>query len=96
MATGLKSLHLLRGTDQRNGQVDYELLIPPTLPSIFVLRPGDVAERLQETDAGRRGSGGDVATWRTVMYTSDMRGPITLTDVRNGHVEIASISGDVH
>jgi DUF4097 and DUF4098 domain-containing protein YvlB len=25
-----------------------------------------------------------------------MRGPITLTDVRNGHVEIASISGDVH
>jgi DUF4097 and DUF4098 domain-containing protein YvlB len=25
-----------------------------------------------------------------------MRGPITLIDVRNGHVEIASISGDIH
>jgi DUF4097 and DUF4098 domain-containing protein YvlB len=25
-----------------------------------------------------------------------MRGPITLTDVRNGHIDLASISGDVN
>ena len=30
------------------------------------------------------------------VHVRTMRGPITLTDVRNGHVEIASISGDVH
>jgi DUF4097 and DUF4098 domain-containing protein YvlB len=91
--------HLLRGTDQRNGQVDYELLIPPDATVNLRSSTGPMsAERLQG-DLTLEGAEAAVNV-RDVenghVHIRTMRGPITLTDVRNGHVEVASISGDVH
>jgi DUF4097 and DUF4098 domain-containing protein YvlB len=91
--------HLLKGTDQQMGRVDYELLIPPD--AIVNLRSSTgplSAERLQG-DLTLEGADA-VVNIRNVsnghVHVRTMGGPITLTDVRNGHVEIASISGDVH
>jgi len=91
--------HLLRGTDQQAGQVDYELLIPPDATLNLHSLTGPLsAERLQG-DLTLEGTDA-VVNVRNVenghVHVRTMRGPITLTDVRNGHVEIASISGDVH
>ena len=91
--------HLLQGANQQNGQVDYELLIPPDATLNLRSSTGPLsAERLQG-DLTLEGTDA-VVNVRSVnnghVHVRTMRGPITLTDVRNGHVEIASISGDVH
>jgi DUF4097 and DUF4098 domain-containing protein YvlB len=91
--------HLLRGTDQQTGKVDYELLIPPDATVNLRSSTGPLsAERLQG-DLTLEGAEA-VVNVRNVenghVHVRTMRGPVTLIDVRNGHVEIASISGDVH
>lgn len=91
--------HLLHGTDQPTGQVDYELLIPPDATVSLHSTTGPMsAERLQG-DLTMEGAEATVNV-RNVenchVHVRTMRGPITLIDVRNGHVEIASISGDIH
>src|SRR5450755_2228928 len=91
--------HLLRGTDQQTGRVDYELLIPPDATLNLHSSTGPLsAERLQG-DLTLEGTDA-VVNVRNVqnghVHVRTMRGPITLTDVRNGHVEISSISGEVH
>jgi DUF4097 and DUF4098 domain-containing protein YvlB len=91
--------HLLRGTDQQTGRVDYELLIPPDANVNLRSSTGPLsAERLQG-DLTLEGAEA-VVNVRNVenghVHVRTMRGPITLIDVRNGHVEIASISGEVH
>ncbi len=91
--------HLLQGADQRTGQVDYELLIPPDATLNLRSSTGPLsAERLQG-DLTLEGAdeGVDIRNVKNGhVHVQTMRGPITLTDVRNGHVEIASISGDIH
>lgn len=91
--------HLLHGTSEPMGQVDYEVLIPPDATLSLHSSTGPLsAERLQG-DLTLEGPDAMVNV-RNVenghVHVQTMRGPITLTDVRNGHVEIASISGDVH
>jgi len=91
--------HLLHGTDQQNGQVDYELEIPPDANVTLRSSTGPLsAERLQG-DLTMEGADA-VVTVRKIenahVHVRTMRGSITLTDIRNGHVEIASISGDIH
>jgi DUF4097 and DUF4098 domain-containing protein YvlB len=91
--------HLLRGTDQQTGKVDYELLIPADATVNLRSSTGPLsAERLQG-DLTLEGAEA-VVNVRNVenghVHVRTMRGPVTLIDVRNGHVEIASISGDVH
>jgi DUF4097 and DUF4098 domain-containing protein YvlB len=91
--------HLLQGTDQQQGQVDYEVLIPSDATLNLHSSTGPLsAERLQG-DLTLEGTDA-VVNVRNVenghVHVRTMRGPITLTEVRNGHVEISSISGDVH
>src|ERR1035438_2743608 len=91
--------HLLRGSDQQTGQVDYELLIPPDATVNLRSSTGPLsAERLQGdlTVEGAEAAVNIRDMENGHVHVQTMRGPITLTDVRNGHVEIASISGDVH
>jgi hypothetical protein len=91
--------HLLRGSDQQAGQVDYELLIPPDATLTLRSSTGPLSVERLQGDLTLEGSDA-VVNVRNVgnghVHARTMRGPITLTDVRNGHVEIASISGDVH
>ena len=91
--------HLLRGTDQQTGQVDYELLIPPDATVNLRSSTGPLSVERLQGDLTLEGAEA-VVNVRNVenghVHVRTMRGPITLIDVRNGHVEIASISGDIH
>jgi DUF4097 and DUF4098 domain-containing protein YvlB len=91
--------HVLQGSGQQAGQVDYELLIPAGATLSLHSATGTLsAERLQG-DITLEGADA-VVNVRSIesghVHVQTMRGPITLTDVRNGHVEISSISGDVN
>jgi DUF4097 and DUF4098 domain-containing protein YvlB len=91
--------HLLRGTDQTTGQVDYELLIPPDANVNLRSSTGPLSADHLRGDLTLEGADAVVNVHNVEnghVHVSTMRGPITLTDVHNGHVEINSISGDVH
>jgi DUF4097 and DUF4098 domain-containing protein YvlB len=91
--------HLLRGTDQPAGRVDYELLVPPDATINLHSSTGPLSVENLRGDLTLEGADA-VVNVRNVenghVHVWTMRGPIALTDVRNGHVEINSISGDVH
>ncbi len=91
--------HLLRGTDQPSGQVDYELWVPPDATINLRSSTGPVSVEHMRGDLTLEGADA-VVNVRNVenchVHVWTMRGPITLTDVRNGHVEINTISGDIH
>jgi DUF4097 and DUF4098 domain-containing protein YvlB len=90
--------HLLQGAGQ-TGQVDYELLIPPDATLNLHSSTGPLSVERLQGDLTLEGTDAAVSV-RNVsnghVHVRTMRGPIVLADVRNGHVEIASISGDVH
>jgi DUF4097 and DUF4098 domain-containing protein YvlB len=90
--------HLLPGSSQETGQVDYELLIPPDATLTLRSSTGPLSAEHLQGDLTLEGPDAMVNI-RNVenghVHVQTMRGPITLTDVRNGHVEIASISGDL-
>ncbi|MGO8986820.1 MAG: DUF4097 family beta strand repeat-containing protein [Terriglobales bacterium] len=91
--------HLLHGTDQPTGQVDYELLIPPDATVNLHSMTGPLSAERLHGDLTLEGAEA-VVNVRDVenghVHVRTMRGPVTLINVRNGHVEISSISGDVH
>jgi DUF4097 and DUF4098 domain-containing protein YvlB len=91
--------HVLQGTGQQTGEVDYELLIPAGATLSLHSSTGSLtAERLQG-DITLEGTDAVVNVHNIEnghVHVRTMRGQITLTDIRNGHVEVASISGDIH
>ena len=91
--------HLLRGTDQQTGQVDYELVIPPDATVNLRSSSGTLSAENLQGDLTLEGAEAIVNVHKVGnghVHVSTMRGPISLTDVLNGHVEISTISGDVH
>jgi DUF4097 and DUF4098 domain-containing protein YvlB len=91
--------HLLPGSSQGTGQVDYELLIPPDATVSLHSSTGPLSAEHLQGDLTLEGPDAMVNI-RNVenghVHVRTMRGPVTLADVRNGHVEIETISGDVH
>jgi hypothetical protein len=90
--------HLLPGSSQETGQVDYELLIPPDATVSLRSSTGPLSAEHLHGDLTLEGPDAMVNI-RNVenghVHVRTMRGPVTVTDVRNGHVEIDTISGDV-
>jgi DUF4097 and DUF4098 domain-containing protein YvlB len=90
--------HVLQGANERAGQVDYELLVPPGATLNLHSSTGPLSVERLQGDLTLEGTDA-VVNVRSVenchVHVRTMSGPITLTDVTNGHVEIASISGDV-
>jgi DUF4097 and DUF4098 domain-containing protein YvlB len=90
--------HLLPGSSQETGQVDYELLVPRDAMLSLHSSTGPLSAERLDGDLTMEGPDAMVNV-RNVenghVHVRTMRGPITLTDVRNGHVEIESISGDI-
>lgn len=91
--------HVLQGSVQQAGQVDYELLIPAGATLSLHSATGTLSAEHLQGDITLEGADA-VVNVRNIesghVHVQTMRGPITLTDVRNGHVEISSISGDVN
>jgi DUF4097 and DUF4098 domain-containing protein YvlB len=91
--------HLLPGSSQETGQVDFELLIPPDATLTLRSSTGPLSAEHLQGDLTLEGPDAMVNIRNVAnghVHVQTMRGPITLTDVRNGHVEIASISGDLN
>ena len=82
--------HLLRGADQQAGRVDYELLVPPDATLNLHSSTGPLSVERLHGDLTLEGADA-VVNVRNVanghVHVRTMRGPITLTDVRNGHVD---------
>ncbi len=91
--------HLLPGSSQENGQVDYEVLIPADANVTLRSSTGPLSAEHLQGDLTLAGPDAMVNV-RSVenghVHVQTMRGPITISDVKNGHVEIESISGDIH
>jgi len=91
--------HLVRGTDQPSGRVDYQLVIPPDATLNLRSSTGPLSVERLEGDLTLEGADATVDV-RNVenghVHVRTMGGPIVLTDVRNGHVEVSTITGDIH
>src|SRR5580698_11129319 len=90
--------HLLQGSDQRTGRVDYELQIPADATLNLRSSTGPLSAADLKGDLTFEGTDAvvDVHNVRNGhVHVTTMRGPITLSDVSNGHIEISSISGTV-
>jgi hypothetical protein len=91
--------HLLEGANEQSGRVDYEVFIPPDATLNLRSSTGPLSAEGLQGDLTLEGTDAAVNV-RNVdnghVRVRTMRGPIMLTDVRNSHVEIASITGDIH
>jgi hypothetical protein len=91
--------HLLQGSDQRSGQVDYELTVPADATLNVRSSTGPLSAEHLNGDLTMEGTDATVNI-RNVenghVHVRTMRGPINLVDVSNGHIELSSISGDIH
>lgn len=91
--------HLLQGSDQQTGRVDYELTIPADATLNLRSSTGPLSAEHLHGDLTMEGSDAAVNI-RNVdnghVHVRTMRGSITLSDVSNGHIELSSISGDIH
>ena len=90
--------HLLAGANEKTGQVDYQVLIPANATLSLHSSTGPLSADYLQGDLTLEGT--DAAVFvRNVenghLHVRTMRGPITLIDISNGHVDIASISGDM-
>jgi DUF4097 and DUF4098 domain-containing protein YvlB len=91
--------HVLQGSGQQAGEIDYELLIPAGATVSLHSTTGPLSAEGLQGDISLEGADAVINVRSIVnghVHVKTMRGPVTLTDVRNGHVEILSISGDVH
>jgi hypothetical protein len=91
--------HVLQGTGQQSGEVDYELLIPAGATLSLHSSTGPLAAERLQGDITLEGTDAVVNVHNIEnghVHVRTMRGQITLTDIRNGHVEVATISGDIH
>jgi hypothetical protein len=91
--------HVLQGTGQQTGEVDYELLIPVGATLSLHSSTGTLTAEHLQGDITLEGTDAVVNVHNFEnghVHVRTMRGQVTLTDIRNGHVEVASISGDVH
>jgi|HubBroStandDraft_6_1064221.scaffolds.fasta_scaffold203873_1 hypothetical protein len=90
--------HLLQGSDQQTGRVDYELTIPADATLNLRSSTGPLSAEHLHGDLTMEGADAAVNI-RNVdnghVHVRTMRGAITLTDVSNGHIELSSISGDI-
>jgi DUF4097 and DUF4098 domain-containing protein YvlB len=82
--------HLLPDANQQEGQVDYELIVPPDTNLTLHSSSGTLhAERLRG-DLTLEGAGANVD-----VHVKTLNGKVTLTNIEGGHVEITSVSGNI-
>jgi hypothetical protein len=91
--------HLLPGSDQDTGRVDYEVQVPADANVSLHSGTGPLrAERLNG-DLSIEGATANVDV-RDInnahVHVNTMDGSVNLTNVSNGHVEVTSVNGDVN
>lgn len=90
--------HLLSGSNDQNGRVEYEVQVPsyasvslrsPTGPLRVERLSGDVSLEGEQAHVEVR----DIT--HAHVHVRTLTGPIVLTNIRAGHVEITSLGGEV-
>jgi hypothetical protein len=90
--------HLLPGSDEASGTVEYELIVPSD--ASLTLRAGNGAIHVEKLhgDVMMEGNNGPVEIVDCGdghIHIRTLDGKVSLTNVHNGHVEISSMGGDV-
>jgi hypothetical protein len=90
--------HLLPGSDEASGKVEYELTVPPD--ASLTLHSGNGAIHVEKVrgDVMLEGNSGPVEILECAdghIHVRTLDGNINLTNVHNGHIEISSMGGDV-
>ena len=90
--------HLLAGSDETSGVVEYEIQVPPEANLTLHSGNGIIHAEKLHGDVSAEGANAAIE----VVDCGDghvsartLNGGVTITNVRNGHVEITSMGGDV-
>src|SRR5262245_27531822 len=90
--------HLLAGADQKSGQVDYEVQVPPDASVTLRSTTGPLQAEKLHGALNLQGVAASIEV-RDVrsahVHVRTMNGPAAPTNIHDGHVEITSVSGDV-
>jgi len=92
------STHFLQRADGADGQVEYQVLVPPDA-SVTVRAPsGPITAEKLRGDVSMEGDTASVLV-RDVknahVHVRTISGPVTLASINSGHVEVVSLSGNV-
>jgi len=90
--------HVLAGSDEASGSVEYEMAVPPDAG--LTLHSGNGSLRVEKVhgDLLLEGSNGAIEVVDSGdghIHIRTLDGKVSLTNVHNGHVEISSMGGDV-
>ncbi|PYV66477.1 MAG: hypothetical protein DMG96_42250 [Acidobacteria bacterium] len=90
--------HLLAGSDETSGTVEYELTVPPD--ASLTLHSGNGAVHVEKLhgDVMMEGDNGPVEIVECGdghIHVRTLDGKVSLTNVHNGHIEISSMGGDI-
>jgi len=90
--------HLLPGSDETTGVVEYEMTVPPNASLTLHSANGSIhVERLQG-DLMLEGNNGPMEVVDCAeghVHVRTLNGRVSLTNIHNGHIEISSMGGDV-
>lgn len=90
--------HLLQGSDETSGVVEYLLQVPPDANVIIQSGTGAIHAEKLHGDLSMEGTDGAMEVLDCGdghLRVRTLNGPVTLTNVRNGQIEVWSMGGDV-
>jgi hypothetical protein len=90
--------HLLPGATPETGRVDYEVLVPSNATVSIRSATGPVHIEKLNGDVSLEGATANVEVRDLTsahVHVRSMDGPVTLTNISDGNVEITSVRGDV-
>jgi Toastrack DUF4097 len=90
--------HLLQGADPDSGRVDYAVEVPPDASVTLHSTSGGLHAEKLRGELTLEETMGDVEVKDAngaTLHIKTLDGPVTLTNVRDGHVDITSVGGNV-
>ena len=90
--------HLLNGSNEQSGRVDYEVTAPADASVNLHSASGLLRVERMKGDLTIEGANPTVDVREIAgvhVHVRTLKGPVTLTNIRDGHVEITSVSGDI-
>ena len=90
--------HVLPGSDETSGTVDYEMVVPPDASLTLHAGNGLIHVEKIHGDVMMEGNNAPIEVVDCGdghIHVRTLDGKVSLTNVHNGHVEVASVGGDV-
>ena len=90
--------HLLPGSDETTGVVEYEMTVPPNASLTLHSANGSIHVEKLQGDLMLEGNNGPMEVVDCAeghVHVRTLNGKVSLTNIHNGHIEISSMGGDV-